>query len=138
MNAIVLDVSATAPLFLNDEAADILPGLADTLASGGALVPAHWFVEVANAILVAGLRNRLDETGQAEAIEVARSILVEVDEVSPDRIFESAWALAQKAGLTVYDAAYLELARRAGLPLATNDRALIRAAGVGGVELFGR
>jgi predicted nucleic acid-binding protein len=138
LSAIVLDVSATAPLFLNDEAADILPGLPEVLADSGALIPSHWYVEVANAIRIAGMRKRLDQAGQADAIDVARSILVEVDELSADRVFKVVWALAERNRLTINDAAYLELATRAGLPLATNDRALIKAAAGEGVELFGR
>lgn len=138
MTALVLDASATAPLFLNDVASDLLPGLINALASDGAIVPAHWSLEVANLIRIARRRDRIDDAGRDDAIGMIRSLIVEDEPPNLDRLFGDVWRLAEGYGLTIYDAIYLELACRRRLPLASNDAQLLRAADAESVPLFGR
>jgi predicted nucleic acid-binding protein len=135
---LVLDASATGPLILNDEKSAALPGLVEVLANGGACVPAHWHLEVANSVRTASIRGRLDESGQADAIALVQSIILEIDELTREMLFDATWRLAERHGLTIYDAAYLELAQRRELPLATHDKALMTAARHESVALFGR
>ncbi len=138
MTTVVLDASATGPLFLNDETSDALPGLARALSDGGVLVPAHWLLEVGNLIRLARIRDRLDEIGERDAMSVVQAMTIEAEPTSAVVLFGDLWELAVKHKLTIYDASYLELALRTGSPLATNDKALMRAAMAERVELFGR
>jgi predicted nucleic acid-binding protein len=133
----VLDASAVAPILIADEHGDLLPGLTDKLAIG-VVVPGHWRIEVVNLLLSAVRRGRLTDADLADAIATWDSILVTVDEETDDKLSGSTWQLASRHQLSIYDAAYLELALRRHLPLATNDRALMRASAAEAVALFGR
>ena len=135
--ALVLDASAFAPLFLDDERNDILPNLEKVIAEGEIVVPAHWHVEIANSLRAALRHNRIDEHGRLAAIETIESLDTNIDATAAV-LFSGVWPLAERHDLTIYDAAYLELAMRKGAALATHDRALIRASRSEGVELFGQ
>jgi predicted nucleic acid-binding protein len=135
-SAFVLDCSAALPWVFQDEASPATDRLLDELTTGAeAWVPALWHLELGNVLLVAQRRRRIDQAG-VEAfltrLEVF-SILVDADTVA------HAWSktldLALLHQLSTYDAAYLELALRRNLPLATLDDALIRTAGIAGVGL---
>ena len=98
-------------------------------------MPALWFVEIANELGMAERRGRLDTAGVREALVLLRSLPLVVDEpASP------AWSalldLMRTHRLTAYDATYLDLASRHGLPLATKDRELRNAAAATGVALL--
>jgi predicted nucleic acid-binding protein len=134
----VVDASAIGPYLLADEEQHLLPGLAHALTEAGVIVPSHWHVEVANLLLVAARRGRLDEVGRAQAEQTVSSAIINVDLGTANAALRRSWNLAEAHNLTIYDACYLELADRAGLPLATNDRALVRAASAENVRLFGR
>jgi predicted nucleic acid-binding protein len=134
----VVDASAIGPYLLADENRHLLPGLADALAGPGILVPTHWHVEVANLLLIASRRGRLDVASRSQASETISQAIISVDDATAQEALRHSWALAESHRLTIYDAAYLELAMRAELPLATNDKALIKAAVSEDVELFGR
>ena len=125
----VLDASAFAPVVIADERDSLLPGLVDALTETGAItVPPHWRIEVANMILVASRRGRLKGEELTGAIHTAEAVIVDVDHAADESIYNRTWALAQQHRLTIYDAAYLELAIRRHLPLATHDRQLRTAA----------
>lgn len=137
MPAFVLDCSATLPWVFADEASPGADGLLDQLVQGErAWVPALWHLELGNVLLGAKRRNRIDQAG----IEVFLSRLavydIAVDEQTMERAWQKTLDLALQHGLSTYDAAYLELALRRGLPLATLDRELIGAARVSGVTLL--
>lgn len=134
----VLDASAFGPVVLAEENGQILPGLASVLAGDGVAVPAHWHVEVANLLLTAVRRNCLGADERQQAFETLQAVRVETDVAPFDQIVKESWVLASRHGLSMYDAAYLELALRLRLPLATHDAALIRAATSESLPLFGR
>ncbi len=125
----VIDASVMGPLMIDDEAETLLPELSPILASGQAIVPQHWHLEVANIARMAVRKKRLTEANLVEVFKSLSMLPVAVD----DRTTRMAWArtlqLASRHDLTAYDAAYLELAIRDGLILLTGDKALIRAAG---------
>ena len=118
--------------------ASLLAGFIDAVAGGGGLVlvPALFFWEVANALLMAVRRQRLSQAERVEALQLLEAQGFDVDPASPAVIWHDVIHLAEQCQLTAYDAAYLELAMRRGLPLATHDRALRAAARSLGVELL--
>jgi predicted nucleic acid-binding protein len=95
-------------------------------------VPALWFLEVANALLVLERRRKLRSEERVDALEVLRALEPIVDDRGHDLAFTKVSGLAAKHGVSVYDACYLELALRERIPLATKDdslRATARKAG---------
>jgi len=125
----VLDCSATLPWVLTGEATEASNALLDVLGSGGkAWVPALWHLELANALLVAKRKKRIDGAGVDWFLAGLRDYDIEVDQETIASAWTKTLALAEAHGLTLYDAAYLELALRRGLPLATLDGPLRLAA----------
>lgn len=101
-----------------------------------AIVPAIWPLEVANGLLVGERRGRITRVQGTRLAECLLAALeLEVDDVGD--IFKNILPLAREYGLSVYDASYLELAIRQGLPLATHDGPLAKAARKCGVHLLG-
>jgi predicted nucleic acid-binding protein len=132
----VLDASAIAPLLIPDEVGDVPAGLAGVLASDGAVVPGHWRMEVFNLLLNAERRGRLSQADRADGVRTIGAVIVEVDIMTDERLAGATWALAERHRLSIYDAAYLELALRRELPLASADRRLITAAKAEKVPIF--
>lgn len=109
--------------------------LLDELAEGSpCVVPVLWMFEVANSLLVLVRRRRITSEEYSRARHGLASLRLIVDEEGPQQAFGSIWELADKYGLTVYDATYLELALRRGLALASRDRALNQSAKRSGVK----
>jgi len=134
----VPDASATLTWCFEDEAmawTDAL--LADLRAGDEAMVPAHWPAEVANALLIAVRRGRITRQKANRFFLDLRALPIRIDPESSETVFDQVFKLAEKYSLTVYDAAYLELAIREGLPLATLDNELRKAARASGVPLAG-
>ena len=132
----VLDASVTIAWFHKDEGTAATDELLARAPISGIWVPAHWPVEVANAFQQGVRRGRMTMDHRNAALASLASLPVAVD---PDTAIH-AWArtldLSTRFRLTVYDAAYLELAMRRGLPLATLDRDLRAAASAAGVPLL--
>ena len=101
------------------------------------VIPALWYWEVANSALNATRRNRLAETEVLDHLRDMRRFQITIDEDSLPHAWETTLLLAFRHGLTAYDAAYLELAIRRGLPLATLDGPLAAAARAEGVAVIG-
>jgi predicted nucleic acid-binding protein len=101
------------------------------------MVPAHWPAEVANALLIAVRRGRISREKANRFFLDLRALPIRIDPESSETVFDHVFKLAEKYGLTVYDAAYLELAIRESLPLATLDNDLRKAARASGVPLVG-
>lgn len=135
MSGFVLDCSVAAAWCFEDEAHSSTDRLLDSLRSGEALVPALWPLEISNVLLMAERRRRLTRAQALRCMELLRSLPVVVDESTPSRAMGEILSLARDQGLSVYDAAYLELAIREGLPLATRDQALLDAAKRCGIPL---
>lgn len=132
----MLDASVTFPWLFEDEASAAADALLDHVTEHGAVVPALWFLECTNGLASAERRGRIDDAGIAEAIRLLRRLPLVVDEAAPARAFDAVLDLARAHGLTTYDAGYLDLALRRGLPLATNDGPLRKAANTTGVALL--
>lgn len=107
----------------------------ELLAEDEALVPPIWALEVANAILVGERRGRLDAAHSARFLDLLRELDIVVDMMGSERTFSVVLELARTQHLSSYDAAYLELAMRDGIPLATADGDLQAAARRVGVPL---
>lgn len=133
---LVLDSSATLAWALADER-NLGPELLQHLAAAEtAIVPVHWILEVTNALRMAVKRRRLDPGDPPQIIARIRTQPIEIDPETIPRCAYEIPALAEAHGLTTYDAAYLELAMRLGVPLATLDEGLARAARAAGIRLF--
>lgn len=128
MTEYVLDVSAVLTWCFDDETEMLgLPDSADT-AETRMHVPALWPLELLNALLVAGRRGRLPIEDALEFLELVFTLPLAIEESPKSARFVGLLALAREQQLTVYDAAYLDLALRLGVPLATRDTALADAA----------
>ena len=92
------------------------------------VVPALWFLEMSNVLLMAQRRHRLTAAQRKAAMEKLTAMQFTVDEEGARNAFGKTSELAEKYGLTIYDATYLELALRRSLPLASRDEALKKAA----------
>jgi predicted nucleic acid-binding protein len=107
------------------------------LAAGDSLVvPALWPLEVANALTVLRRRRKLTPDEARIAIEILRELPVVIDHEAAALAFTRLVDLASKHELTVYDAAYIELAMRRQLPLSSNDARMKQAAIRAGVHLW--
>lgn len=129
MPGFVLDASVALAWALPGETrAPEASALLDRLAEQAALVPTLWRLEVGNALLTAERRGRLRPEHVAAAWRLLGELPIELDTETHARAWGATAELARRHGLTLYDAAYLELAARRGLPLATFDAPLARAA----------
>lgn len=135
MAGLILDSSIALSWCLPDEAeADEIQSI---VARHGAVVAAHWPLEVANALLMAVRRQRVDAVFRDAALRDLAALPIVIDAETSSHAWRATLALADAHGLTAYDAAYLELAVRRGLPLATFDAKLRRAAQALGVVNLG-
>ena len=100
----------------------------DRLRTAPAHVPALWELEIGNILLGAERRRRITEARAVEFLGILGDLDIRVEPDTPGRALRDVLPLARSQRLTTYDAAYLEIAMRLGLPLATKDAALIRAA----------
>lgn len=126
--AFVMDCSITMAWCFSDEATPAALKIQARLRDEIALVPAFWFLEVANVLAMAEKRKRSTPADSAEFLALLMLVNIEIDSEATARAFNHVLPLCRKHGLTSYDAAYLELAHRRGLPLATLDRELRVAA----------
>ena len=132
----VLDSSVAIAWALDDEQNLSTEMLAQLAATDTAIVPTHWILEVTNALRMAVKRRRLEPGGPPEVMARIRNQPIEFDAETIARAWHEIPLLADVYELTTYDAAYLELALRLELPLATLDKDLARAARKAGVSLF--
>jgi len=132
---LVLDASLALQWFLEDEAGRQYGlGVLASLSSKRAMVPILWFYEVGNGLLMAYRRKRITLDQIDGFVTRLKALPIEAAHQLPTELLELP-ALAQKHSLTNYDAAYLALAIRSRLPLATTDADLRRAAAAAGVEI---
>jgi predicted nucleic acid-binding protein len=135
--SLVLDSSATLAWIFGDETTDAIRRVFDQVADDGAIVPALWRLEVANGLTMAVRRNRIDKDFRQAALDDLGMLDIVSDQHTDARAWRDTLELADRFRLTVYDAAYLELARRSGQPLATLDNDLRAAAVDVGVTVLG-
>ena len=137
MSAFVLDASVALAWCFADETTPATDAVLDRLTSEEAAAPVLWRLEVANALAMAERRGRLSAAGLTRSVALLQQLAVVIDDEASERAFRELLDLARSEQLTVYDAAYLELALRLGLPLATTDARLRGAATRLGVALLG-
>lgn len=134
----VLDASMTMSWCFDDEATAATEDVLRQLAHMGAEVPVLWHFEVANVLAVSLRRKRI--TPEAARVFLARlkRLRIEVEDRDQPVTGDELLPLVLAHGLTAYDAAYLELARRKHYPLATLDKDLIAAARKEGIQVLGQ
>jgi predicted nucleic acid-binding protein len=130
-----VDASVTLAWCFEDEGGTYASGVLGTLRSGDAVAASHWGLEVANGLLVAERRGRISPEGARRAARLILALPIAVDPVSRGRSIEGVHRIGRTHDLSSYDAAYLELAIRDGLAIATLDEALRSAAVREGVPL---
>lgn len=133
MDDFVLDASVGVALALGEVEAG--PWEA-RFTAGRPHVPALWHLELGNALMMSERRGRISAAGLDGMLERLAGLGVETDEGTTASAWGASLALARQHRLTLYDACYLELAMRLGLPLASLDRALKAAATAEGVPLL--
>ena len=134
--SLVLDCSVALSWCFADERTPVTDALLDRVAESGALVPQLWPLEVLNGLCMAERRKRLDAGRRQGLADFLRALPIAVDPDTALQAWDTIQLLAIRFRLTLYDAAYLELAQRQGLPLATLDRELRAAGGALGVTLL--
>lgn len=135
---LVLDGSVTLAWFFEDERTPALDALLDRVAETGATVPSLWRLEVANGLLTALRRKRIDAAYRDTALERLGRMAIVIDADTAIHAWKDTLRLADEFGLSLYDATYLELAKRLSLPLASLDARLSEAASRLGVALLGK
>lgn len=128
---LVVDASVSAAWFLPEEATPYTEAALQATADRQVCVPALWLLEVGNLLLSAQRRRRITDAKRRELVAHAQALRLDVDRepVAMTTLDD----LAARHALSAYDAAYLELALRRTLPLATNDAALLKAMAAAGV-----
>ena len=124
----VLDASVALSWHFEDEVSEYAERVLDRLADDTALAPALWALEVVNGLTGAFRRGRIPEARYKRAVQLSSHLRLTLVDVSLDTAFGPVTDLAIQHQLSVYDAAYLHLSIREGLPLATLDDALRVAA----------
>jgi predicted nucleic acid-binding protein len=138
--SLVLDASSTLDWFNRlPEAPDVhgASGLLERVIRAGAWVPSLWKLEVANALHFSAVHGRRDAGFVAKSLADLEALPIAIDNETDVRAWSDTLDLARRHKLTLYDAAYLELALRRGLPLASLDRELRAAAEAEHVDVLG-
>jgi predicted nucleic acid-binding protein len=134
---LVIDSSVTLSWFFEDERSALADQVLRRVVEAGAVVPSLWRLEVANALQMAVRHKRIDAKFRDASIADLRVLPIAIDPDTDRHAWGSTLILAERCQLTLYDAAYLELAQRAGLPLASLDKQLRAASAAIGVALLG-
>ena len=135
MSGLVIDSSAALTWCFEDEASPRSDVLFEQVRDQGAVVPGLWHLEVANVLLQAERRGRIAAADVSTRLDLIAELPIATDNETTARAWREILAVARAEGLTIYDATYLELAIRRGLPLLTKDEALIAAAARTGVPV---
>jgi predicted nucleic acid-binding protein len=133
---LVLDASITLAGLLEDEDGHVALDALRGAVIEGAVVPALWRLEIANALSSAVKRKRCDEAFVDSALKRLTRMHIVVDAETDVHAWNATLSLSRSEGLTVYDAAYLELAIRLGATLASFDRDLVAAARRRGLDVL--
>jgi predicted nucleic acid-binding protein len=133
----VLDSSAALAWVYKGEATEAIVAVYERARDDGAWAPGHWRLEVANALEFGVRHRRHDADFRDAALAALAQLPIRLDRETDTHAWSATLTLAERYRLTLYDAAYLELACRRGLPLATLDQALRAAAVQEDVPLIG-
>jgi len=135
---LVLDCSVAIAWCFADEASPQTGAILDRMVTELAVVPSLWFLEVGNVLVMAEKRGRISREDSDRFMRLLASLDLRVDAEPAGRVFSHLMPLCRTHYLTTYDAVYLDVALRHGLPLATLDQSLQRAAVAAGVDLVFR
>jgi predicted nucleic acid-binding protein len=135
--SLVLDSSVTLARVLSDETTAAVERIFDLVSEGGAWVPGLWRLEVANALEMGVRRGRHTADFRDSTLADLSLLTIRIDPESDRQAWGATLRLAERHRLTLYDAAYLEIALRRGLPLATLDQELRAAASNEKLQLIG-
>jgi predicted nucleic acid-binding protein len=133
--SLVIDSSITLAWFFEDERTERADAVMRQVAKAGAVVPSLWRLEIANALQSALRRKRINAAFRDASIADLRSFPIAVDSETDRHAWGTSLTLAERCQLTLYDAAYLELAQRLRLPLASLDQDLRAASRTLGVKV---
>ena len=133
MTSIVIDNSVFLAWCLGDEENPVATGAMQRVAEEGGVVPRIWWYELRNALLMNERRGRISPQQVSDTLTDSLALGIVIDEEHDDSLILD---FARRLKLTVYDAAYLGIAFRRSLPLATLDQRLREAAEAIGVEIF--
>jgi predicted nucleic acid-binding protein len=132
----VLDCSVALSWCFEDESDPYADQVLDSLQETSAIVPQLWTLEVTNVLLVAEHRSRITRAQTGRLVALLQALPINTDEQTAIRALESTLAIGRMEMISAYDASYLELAIREGLPLATLDHQLAQAASHCGVSPY--
>jgi predicted nucleic acid-binding protein len=135
--SLVIDASMTVTWLFDDEQDEISRAALRQVIETGAAVPSIWRLEIGNALRTAVRRRRCSPEHATNSLLRLTRLRIVCDSETNQHAWNATWSLSQEQNLTLYDAAYLELAIRACVPLASRDVALLRAARSMGVETIG-
>lgn len=132
----VLDCSVTMAWCFEDEITDYTEYVFNSMTKSVAIVPSLWTFEVANVLLIAERKKRITQIKSTLFKESLQILPIRIEHTTSYRAMGSVMEVASKTGITVYDATYLEIALYTGLPIATSDKDLKKAANHMGVKLY--
>jgi predicted nucleic acid-binding protein len=135
--SLVLDSSVALAWVYANETTDAILRVFDSVRVDGAWIPGLWRWEIANVLQLNVRRGRHSADFRDDALDTLALLPVKVDAEADRQAWSATLHLAERRGLTVYDAAYLEIASRRKIPLATLDRQLRAAATGEGIQLLG-
>lgn len=128
MNPFVLDCSVAIAWLFEDETTPETEQLLERLKDTDAYVPSLWRLELGNILIQSEKRGRITAGELTSYLNLLATLPIITDTETDERAFREILVLSQTEALTTYDAAYLELAMRRGIPLATLDKTLARVA----------
>ena len=126
--SLVIDGSMALAWCFEDERTAASVAILKRVGEEGAVVPALCHLEVLNGLQMAVRRGRITKQYREASLVDLRALVIAIDSATDRQAWSATLRLSDQYGLTAYDAAYLELAQRRGLPLATLDRDLANAA----------
>lgn len=133
----VLDCSVTMSWCFEDEIDDYTENVLNALSQNyQARVPTIWKYEISNVLLLTERKKRISLLKANNFKNALSSLPITVDHGATDRALDTIFELGRELQLTAYDASYLELAFREKIPIATNDKELIKAAKKISIERF--
>jgi predicted nucleic acid-binding protein len=136
LKGIVIDASVALAWCFPDEVSDYAESVLLALEKRAAMVPAIWASEITNALLVGERRNRLGRPEVRRFVELLKGLEIVQDVQTVTDTMNDVFPLAQEYRLSAYDAAYLDVAVRRQIPLATLDSDLRKAALAADIETF--
>lgn len=127
MTPIILDASVALAFCLEDERGQFPESAISLLETSPLAVPAHWWAEICNGLLMVERRKRITANEHSQCIQLLAGLEPQILPISPPEFDVGVFALASQHHLTIYDACYLYLAMRESYPLLTFDKALKKA-----------